>query len=164
MQHKRKMSDIYEGTESSAVEYGYDSLNEPEDEPISIQTGLSMPAWKTPSLIQEYSPPANAERSVRPTGTDAASLDTEIFTTEFPEFEQPEEPQFSYSAADARAAIRKERPIRISVWKRFKAWVERLLPSFADESFLSRLNMYLGGLAFVFVLIIFVVVLIFRPF
>ncbi len=163
MQHKRKISDISDGTEDGTFMYGFDDLNEAEDEPISIRTGLSMPAWKTPSTIHAYSSEAVTERPISPTLIESVSPDTDSLPVDFFEFERPEEPEASFSADDARAAIRKERPVRISVWKRFTAWVERLIPSFTDESFLSRLNLYLGGLAFVIVLIIFVVVLFVLP-
>jgi hypothetical protein len=159
MQHKRKMSDIMEETDGGAFLYGSDDLNEVEDEPIAIQTGLSMPAWKTPSIVHEYASDAPAEQPVYSSNMAAVSQDAENGMGEFFDIEQPEESEYTYTAADARAAILKEKPIRISFWKRFTALAGRLLPSFADEAFLSRLNLYLGGLAFVIVLVIFVVVL-----
>lgn len=163
MQHKHKLSDYREETEGGTFIYGFDSHTEEEDEPISIQTGLSLPAWKTPSIIQECSSEAKTNHSAIPSKIDSLSTDTESIIADFSEFEESEKADYTYSSADARAAIISEKPVRISLWKRFTSLVSRFIPSFADESFLSRLNYYLGGVAFVIVLIIFVIVLIIHP-
>ncbi len=164
MQHMRKISGSAEDIDFVASTYGFNDQSETEDEPISIQPGLSMPAWKTPSATHVPPSGAQKEQPIRPNIIDSVSTDSDVISAEFPEFGLIEESERDYTAADARAAIRKERPVRISVWKRFTAWVENFFPSFADEAFLSRFNMYLGVLALALVVIIFLVVFIIRPF
>ncbi len=162
MQHKHTLSDFKEKTGDGSFIYGFDSQPEEEDRPITIRSGVSMPVWKTPSVLQEH-PADSSPRYSDGLRIDSGKIDSANVMSDFSDLEDPEETNPAVDLNHARAAILSEKPVKLSFWKRFTSFVARYIPSFSDESSLLRFNLYLGGAAFFIAIIILVVVLVTRP-
>lgn len=162
MQHKRTLSEYKDQTGDGNFIYGYDSQPEDDDSPIMIRSGVSVPVWKTPSTLQDQ------PKEPRPRFSDATAdsgIPENVADTlsDFSDLEELGETDPPVDPVRAHAAIISEKPVKLSIWKRFTGFVSRYAPDFADESAILRFNLYLGGAAFLLAVVILVVVLATSP-
>ncbi|MBN1891767.1 MAG: hypothetical protein JW780_03230 [Clostridiales bacterium] len=162
MQHKHQLSDFRDQTDEDAFLYGFNDSAEEEDAPIPIHTGKSMPVWKTPSVLQDRSEEQLSLSS--DDHDDSGSAKATHPPSDYSDLEDLDESDLFEDSAPIKATIISERPSKPSLWKIFTAFVARFIPSsFSDESFIFRLNLYLGGIGLAVALIILVVILVTRP-
>lgn len=162
MQHKHQLSDFRNEPDEENFIYGFNDSTEEEDAPIPIHTGKSMPVWKTPSVMNDV-----PEDHLSPSSDDDDARGFSLAKHPLPDYsdlEDSAESDFSGDSAPIKATILSEKPSKPSLWRMFTAFVARYVPSsFSDESFVFRLNLYLGGIGLAVALIILVVVLLTRP-
>lgn len=165
MQHKHKLSDFRDTSDGDKFLYGFGDqfAEEPEDEPIAIHSGMSMPVWKTPSVLNERPAEASGPVSLHPVEADPAFPDSGNKSAEFADFEDADLSDYDEDLPSAKATILFEKPMAPSLWKRFTSFVSRYMPAISDESSIQRLNIYLGATAFFVALVILIVVLVTRP-
>lgn len=144
-----------------ANEVGISVVREPEPDddnlPITVMTAVSVPAWKTPSTIQDNKTTRGGETPDLMTGADsspfASSVNPDADLLDLDETSG----ENKFDVADA--VILAEKNVKPSLWTRLVSLVSQYSPRSMTDSDLSKINLYLcaGGLLIAIIIFIFVV-------
>lgn len=132
---------------------------EPEEEnlPVTVMTAVSVPAWKTPSAMQDTnttrkSAAPDSLSSVSPSPF-AASSDADADLLELDDITGDNKIETT------DAVILAEKNVKPSLWARLVSIVSQYSPLSITDSDLSRINLYLcaGGLLIAALIFVFIV-------
>lgn len=160
MRHARKDSDFDEPYYRDAYPTESDARSDEDDEPIAIHSGISMPVWKTPNAPSAHSRKSDSSGTLFSGISDPTDRPIDLSLSDLDLVDSPED---SDTSGEVHATILSEKPIKLSLWRKFKGIVGRYVPGFSDESSLLRLNLYLGGALLVVAVTIVILVLIINP-
>jgi len=134
-------------------------MAEPEEEnlPVTIMTAVSVPAWKTPSVMQDANnsrknPVPESLSGVSPSPFAASSAaDADLLDLDSNPGDN--------NAETTDAVILAEKNVKPSLWARLVSIVSQYSPLSITDSDLSRINLYLcvGGLLIAALIFVFIV-------